>query len=76
MSYLKSDINDIIKNEKLECRNNPLPTNCAPTNTNNLQQGQEAINANPVTRCTKKPPIDMNDYIRKDSIPCWGCSVP
>jgi hypothetical protein len=20
-------------------------------------------------------PIDMNDYIRKDSIPCWGCTL-
>ncbi len=21
-------------------------------------------------------PIDMNKYIRKDSIPCWGCTLP
>jgi hypothetical protein len=75
MGYLKSDINDIIKNEKLECRNNPISTECATTNTDNLQQGQEAINANPVTKCTKKTPIDMNEYIRKDSIPCWGCTL-
>jgi len=24
--------------------------------------------------CHKRP-IDMNEYIRKDSIPCWGCSI-
>lgn len=24
----------------------------------------------------KAKPLDMSEYIRKDSIPCWNCSVP
>jgi hypothetical protein len=35
--------------------------------TNLTQQGYEYQNSKP---------LDMNDYIRKDSIPCWGCSLP
>ena len=23
-----------------------------------------------------KPGFNINDYVRKDSIPCWGCSLP
>jgi hypothetical protein len=30
--------------------------------------GQNAPKAQPY-------PIDMNDYVRKDSIPCWGCNI-
>ena len=41
-----------------------------------LEQGKECIQSNPVTDCQRKDPsaLDMSDYIRKDSIPCWGCS--
>ena len=35
--------------------------------TNLTQQGYEYQHSKP---------LDMNDYIRKDSIPCWGCSLP
>ena len=23
----------------------------------------------------RQAPIDMNSYVRKDSIPCWGCNL-
>ena len=35
--------------------------------TNLTQQGYEYQHSKP---------LDMNDYIRKDSSPCWGCSLP
>lgn len=25
---------------------------------------------------SKAAPVDMSQYIRKDSIPCWGCTLP
>lgn len=39
-----------------------------------LQQGAELKDAN----CGVRPkycPKDMNEYIRKDQIPCWGCTL-
>ena len=41
---------------------------CAEDSPSTMQ-GKEHSKA-----CNKKP-IDMNEYIRKDSIPCWGCSI-
>ncbi len=35
-------------------------------------QGQEYAN----TTAMPSPQPDMSEYIRKDSIPCWNCSVP
>ena len=35
-----------------------------------LQQGAEHCNSRP-TYCPK----DMSQYIRKDQIPCWGCTL-
>jgi hypothetical protein len=35
-------------------------------------QGQEFENHQP--KPSNQP--DMSEYIRKDSIPCWNCSVP
>jgi len=47
-----------------------------PTPSPSLEQGKECIQSNPVTDCQRKDPsaLDMSEYIRKDSIPCWGCS--
>ena len=55
----------------------PVPSpSIAPLPPSSLQQGQECIESNPVTDCQRKDlsALDMSDYIRKDSIPCWGCS--
>ena len=50
----------------------PTPT---PTPSPSLEQGKECIQSNPVTDCQRKDSaLDMSEYIRKDSIPCWGCS--
>ena len=35
------------------------------------QQGREMSAYNPKREC----PANMDEYIRKDSIPCWGCSL-
>lgn len=40
--------------------------------TDSEAQGQEYTNVKP--RPSSQP--DMSEYIRKDSIPCWNCSVP
>ena len=45
---------------------NPCMADTMPS-TNLTQQGYEYQHSKP---------LDMNDYIRKDSIPCWGCSLP
>jgi hypothetical protein len=38
--------------------------------TNATAQGSEFTQAKP------NPGPDMSEYIRKDSIPCWNCSLP
>ena len=38
--------------------------------TNAVEQGKEYTQARP------SPTPDMSEYIRKDSIPCWNCSLP
>jgi hypothetical protein len=37
-----------------------------------VAQGSDYTNTRPV----QQQPFDRNEYIRKDSIPCWGCSLP
>jgi hypothetical protein len=70
-------------------RNTPLTgANLTGVNSDSLQQGTEyRTYSTPYTQgqipsyvTYPKPgeenkPIDMNDYVRKDSIPCWGCSL-
>jgi hypothetical protein len=36
------------------------------------QQGSELCNAKQGMRA---PCVDMNQYVRKDSIPCWSCNL-
>jgi hypothetical protein len=65
----------------------PIVPTVPKVSTNSLEQGswfrnasqegcpyamgqQVDANAQPVPF-----PIDMNDYVRKDSIPCWGCNL-
>jgi hypothetical protein len=86
-SDLISDIQKVVKNETLANRRmDPLIT--AQTfdlsDTDSTQQGKEYMNGcdkEPDYRCPKNPdgscpPIpDMTQYIKKDAIPCWGCSL-
>ena len=37
-----------------------------------ISQGSEHRS---VKGAMRQAPIDMNEYIRKDSIPCWGCDI-
>jgi hypothetical protein len=46
--------------------NKYAPCELSPSNAE--AQGAEYTHA--------KPGFNINDYIRKDSIPCWGCSLP
>jgi hypothetical protein len=47
-----------------------------PPVTDSLQQGLDFRTSPDVmyARGQENKPFDMNDYIRKDSIPCWACS--
>lgn len=43
------------------------------------QQGQDYISANPAQKYNHGAPSaspDMSKYIKKDSIPCWNCTLP
>ena len=46
-----------------------MPCPFAPYESNAVQQGQEFTQEKPSSP-------DMSEYIRKDSIPCWNCSLP
>lgn len=46
----------------------PTPASYNPSEC--LYQGQEYSTAQP------SKAFDSNEYIRKDSIPCWGCTLP
>lgn len=81
-----------IKDELLADRacSNPLTymgspyTPGAMPNTNATEQGYELQQTRPTSYAApngsfyggNQAPVNMNDYIRKDSIPCWGCSLP
>ena len=70
-SDLLSDVKQTVRDELV---NNPLATNAGSTLDDTCidnfasQQGTDWMRYVP----GKNP----NDYIRKDSIPCYGCSVP
>lgn len=51
---------------------NPMDMDCpyASVDSNAMAQGRELSQAKP----SSSP--DMSEYIRKDSIPCWNCSLP
>jgi len=76
-TILKRDINEKVHNELLE--------NMGKTTGNQMYYDdgdEECEGDSPSTMQGKehrkschKGPIDMNEYIRKDSIPCWGCSL-
>ena len=49
------------KDEEDECDDSPA-----------INQGREQHSAKKKMKC---PTMDMSKYIRKDSIPCWGCNI-
>jgi hypothetical protein len=73
------DIQDIVRTEMLSTKqittanSQPvLSAATAPIATGQIseQQGREAVTAR-----EKACPKDMSEYIRKDSIPCWNCTL-
>lgn len=61
-----------IKDNKMLGRSTEfVDPNCpyAPYDSDATQQGVEYVQGRP------SPQPDMSEYIRKDSIPCWGCSL-
>lgn len=63
----------------------PVKTETPEASSDALEQGKWFRNENSAAcpyatgqQATGSPqpyPIDMNDYVRKDSIPCWGCNL-
>jgi hypothetical protein len=52
------------------------PSSCASSTTNSIQQGMDYHQSCPKNVDGSCPPgPDMSQYIKKDAIPCWGCSV-
>jgi hypothetical protein len=84
---LLKDIQKVVRNEILASRSTK-PIISGETrksdNTDAISQGQEyedSCHKGTEYRCPKNPdgscpPIpDMTQYIKKDEIPCWGCSL-
>lgn len=59
----------------------PLLARSASTNVPSAAAAACAAPQQPIQQCNPAPPEtnpncpDMRDYIRKDSIPCWGCKL-
>ena len=74
------DVQDIVRAELLATKQittaSAQPVLCGSANTPTAsgqiaeQQGREAVTAR-----EKACPKDMSEYIRKDSIPCWNCTL-
>jgi hypothetical protein len=71
-SNMLKNIQKIVRNEIMASRNqpenNPMAMgneSCDSSDSNAMQQGNEY----------KRNKPDMSQYIKKDSIPCWGCSL-
>jgi hypothetical protein len=45
---------------------------CSEDSSPSTQQGCELTNAKKSMKC---PTVDTNQYVRKDSVPCWGCDL-
>ena len=76
---LLKDIQQVVKNEVLAQRQvTPVVPATSPTQSEAIQQGNEYSKdkpcpANPDGGCPAMP--DMSQYIRKDQIPCWNCTL-
>jgi hypothetical protein len=80
---IKTGVKDI-QNLLLSSRSStPVIAETPVKKTNALEQGQwfrsstdgSCPYAQGQTKSDSVMPFDMNDYIRKDSIPCWGCTL-
>ena len=73
---MKADINEAIKNELTNeyNLNKPVVTNASSTSCGTAQ-GKEMLDKNQKDCPQNVKPFDMSEYIRKDSIPCWGCTM-
>jgi hypothetical protein len=73
---MKADINEAIKNELTNeyNLNKPIVTD-ASSSSCGTAQGKEMLDKNQKDCPQNVKPFDMSEYIRKDSIPCWGCSM-
>ena len=82
-SGLLKDLQKFIRNEVLAQRSTDrMSSDSSPMNTDSISQGKEyGCQKDQEYRCPRNPngscpPIpDMTQYIRKDSIPCWGCNI-
>jgi hypothetical protein len=84
---LLKDIQKLVRNEIIANRNtSPIISGETrkENKSNSTEQGKEYENScykDTEYRCPKNPdgscpPVpDMSQYIRKDQIPCWGCSL-
>ena len=45
---------------------------CSEDSSPATQQGCELTSAKKNMKC---PTVDTNQYVRKDSVPCWGCDL-
>ena len=59
----KATASKVYYDDSQECEDEPSPC---------TQQGKELTHAKKNMKC---PTVDTNQYIRKDSIPCWGCDL-
>ena len=82
-SGLLKDLQKFIRNEVLAQRSTDRMSADSPMkDTDSMSQGREyECQKDQEYRCPRNPngscpPIpDMTQYIRKDSIPCWGCNI-
>jgi hypothetical protein len=78
---LSKNIATQIKDELLAQRSTtPVTNGCSGSDS--CKQEQESCSSNSCAQgsdyLANSPgaPFNSNDYIRKDSIPCWGCTLP
>jgi hypothetical protein len=71
IGYLKADIDANIRNQKRCERNEQHEEHKEDSDsTPCTEQGRQSTNCQRMDNSQ----FDMSEYIRKDSIPCWGCS--
>ena len=76
-SDLLSSIQKMFRNELLASRSTDAsvidPASCSSSNTDSTSQGCEYNKTSDKDSCSSGP--DMSKYIKKDSIPCYGCAL-
>ena len=66
LSNIKKIVQDELRTSRVQSKNHPLALSGKNnSSSNSTKQGKEYMNE-------KK---DMSKYIKKDSIPCWGCTL-